>query len=82
MRQFDVSDFVYLQQQLNDTLDIFFDRNILRIKAIKLSGVLKLQGANRCTIRDHSKNYAPCHLPNLDSTIIMLIWIPPLDYPC
>ncbi|KAH9550699.1 hypothetical protein CY35_10G085100 [Sphagnum magellanicum] len=42
----------------------------------------KLQGVNKRTIRDHSKNCAPCHLPNLDPTIITSTWIPPLDYPC
>jgi len=82
VRQFDVGDFVYLQRQPNDTLDIFFGRTILRIKVIRPSGVLELQGANRRIIRDHSKNYAPCHLPNLDPTIITATWIPPLDYPC
>ncbi len=58
------------------------DRTILKIKAIRPLSVLELQGANECTIWDHSKNCAPCHLSNLDPTIIMLIWIPPLDYPC
>ncbi|KAH8970057.1 hypothetical protein BDL97_02G067200 [Sphagnum fallax] len=67
VKQFDVGDFV---------------RTILRIKVIRLSGVLELQGADGCTIRDHSKNCVPCHLPNLDPTIITLTWIPPLDYPC
>jgi hypothetical protein len=46
------------------------------------SSVLELQGADGRTIRDHSKNCAPCHLPNLDPTIITSTWIPPLDYPC
>jgi len=73
---------MYFQQQLNDTLDISSDHIILRIKTIKPSSVLKLQGANERIIRDHSKNCAPCHLPNLDPTIIALTWIPPLDYPC
>jgi len=82
VRQFDVSDFVYLQRQPNDTLDTSSSRTILKIKAIKPSSVLELQGADERTIRDHSKNYAPCHLPNLDPTIITLTWIPPLDYPC
>ncbi len=82
MRQFDVGDFVYLQQQPNDTLDISFGRTVLRIKAIMPSGVLELQGANGRTIQNHSKNSAPCHLLNLDHTIITLTWIPPLDYPC
>ncbi len=82
MKQFDVGDFVYFQRQPNDTLDTSSGHTILRIKAIMPSGVLKLQGTNERTIRDHSKNCAPCHLPNLDPTIITLTWIPPLDYPC
>jgi len=82
VRQFDVGDFVYLQQQPNDTLDTSSDRTILRIKAIRLSSVLELQGTDGRTIRDHSKNCATCHLLNLDPTIITSTWIPPLDYPC
>ncbi len=82
MRQFDVSDFVYFQWQPNDTLDTFSNRIILRIKAIKPSSVLELQGADGRTIWDHSKNYAPCHLPNLDPTIITSTWMPPLNYLC
>jgi hypothetical protein len=69
VRQFDVGDFVYFQRQPNDTLNTSSGRTILRIKAIRPSGVLELQGADGRTIRDHSKNCAPCHLPNLDPTI-------------
>ncbi len=47
VRQFDVDDFVYLQRQLNDTLDTSFDRTILRIKVIMPSGVLELQRADK-----------------------------------
>jgi hypothetical protein len=82
VKQFDVGDFVYFQRQPTNTLDNSSGRTILRIKAIRPSGVLELQGANERTIRDHSKNYAPCQLPNLDPTIIRSTWIPPLDYPC
>jgi len=82
VRQFDVGDFVYVQRQPNDTLDTSSDRTILRIKVIRPLGVLELQGTDGCIIRDHSKNCAPCHLPNLDPTIITSTWIPPLDYPC
>jgi hypothetical protein len=42
VRQFDVSDFVYLQQQPNDNLDNSFSRTILRIKVIRPSSVLEL----------------------------------------
>jgi hypothetical protein len=82
VRQFDVDDFVYFQQQPNDTLDISFGHIILRIKATMSLGVLELQGVNERIIRDHSKNCVPYHLPNLDPTIITSTWIPPLDYPC
>jgi len=82
VKQFDVGDFMYLQWQPNDTLNTFSSHFILKIKAIKPLGVLELQGVDECTIRDHSKNYAPCHLLNLDPTIIRSTWIPPLDYPC
>jgi hypothetical protein len=82
VKEFDVGDFVYLQQQPNDILDTSSDCTILRIKLIGPSGVLELQGVDGCTIWDHSKNYAPYHLPNLDPTIITSTWIPPLDYPC
>ncbi len=49
---------------------------------IRPSSVLELQGVDKRTIWDHSKNCVPCHLLNLDPTIITLIWIPPFDYPC
>jgi hypothetical protein len=81
VRQFDVSDFVYLQRHPNDTLDTSSGRTILRIKEIRPLGVLELQGVDGCIIWDHSKNYAPYHLPNLDPTI-MSTWNPSLDYPC
>ncbi len=82
MKQFDVGDFVYLQRQPNDTLDTSFGRIILRIKAIKPSGVLELQEVDGRTIWDHSKDCAHYHLLNLVFTIITLIWILALDYPC
>jgi hypothetical protein len=42
VRQFDVDDFVYFQQQPNDTLDISSGHIILRIKATMSLGVLEL----------------------------------------
>jgi hypothetical protein len=82
VRQFDVGDFVYFQRKPSGTLDTFSGRTILMIKTIKPSDVLELQGINGCIIRDHSKNYVPSHLLNLDLTIITSTWSPPLDYPC
>jgi hypothetical protein len=42
VKQFDIGDFVYLQRQPNDILDTSSSHIILRIKAIKASGVLEL----------------------------------------
>jgi hypothetical protein len=82
VKQFNIGDFVYFQQQPNDTLDTSFGRTILKIKVIRPLCVLELQRVDGRTIRDHSKYCAPYHLSNLDPTIIMSTWIPPLDYPC
>jgi hypothetical protein len=67
VKQFDVGDFVYLQLQPNDTLDISSSCTILKIKAIRPSSVLELQGINGCRIWDHSKKCAPLPLPKLGS---------------
>jgi hypothetical protein len=67
VKQFDVGDFVYLQQQFNDILDIFSRHIILRIKAIKPLGVLELQRVDKCTIRDHSKKLCALPFPKLGS---------------
>jgi hypothetical protein len=42
VRQFDVGDFVYLQRQPNDILDMFSGHTIFRINAIMPSRVLEL----------------------------------------
>jgi hypothetical protein len=79
--QFDVSDFVYLQQP-NDILNTYSSRTILKIKVILLSNVLELQGIDERIVRNHSKNCVSCQLLNLDPTIITSTWIPSFDYRC
>ncbi|KAH8932352.1 hypothetical protein BDL97_19G066300 [Sphagnum fallax] len=73
---------LFRRRQPNATLDTSFSCTILKIKVNRPSNVLKLQGADECTIQNHFKNYVPCQLLNLDPTIIMLTWIPQLDYLC
>jgi hypothetical protein len=50
VKKFIVGDFVYLQRQPNYTLGTFSNRTILKIKAIRASGVLELQGVDEHTI--------------------------------
>lgn len=44
-RKFEVGDFVYLQRQVQDTLEPATARLILRVRGMKPSGVLVLEGA-------------------------------------
>ncbi len=48
---------------------------ILKIKEIRPSCVLELQGVDGHAIWGHSKKCVPYHLLNLDPTIITLTWI-------
>ena len=75
-------DFVYLHRQPNDTLDTPASRIILRVKSTHPTRVLELEGSDGRNIHEHSKNCAPCHLPNLDPAIVTSTWVPPADYPC
>lgn len=73
---------VNLQRQVKDTLEPTTARLILRVREVRGNGVLVLEGSDgRCTT-DHVKNCAPCHLPNLDPTIVAAGWVPPSNYPC
>ena len=54
---------------------------ILRVKEVLPSGVLLLEGRNGRKYREHSKNYAPCHLP-IESIVHFELAIVPEDFPC
>eukprot|EP00798_Chlamydomonas_sp_ICE-L_P003119 gene3119-biopygen20873 len=55
---------------------------ILRIKAIKDTEVVVLQGRCGFTVTNHARNLSPCHLPNMDGTIRPDLAVPPLDLAC
>jgi hypothetical protein len=59
VKQFNVSDFVYFQRQLNDTLNTSFGHIILKIKVIRPLGVLDLQGVDGHTIQITPKIVRP-----------------------
>lgn len=69
LRRFALGDYVYLQQTAPTTLDVTAGRVILRVKRVLSSGVLELEGRDGRIWKDHSKNCAPCHLPNTDGTM-------------
>jgi hypothetical protein len=65
IHRFHVGDYVYLQQTTPMTLDVMASRSIL----VLASGVLMLEGHDGVIWKDHVRNYAPCHLPNVDGTV-------------
>jgi hypothetical protein len=66
LQRFVAGDFVYLKRQKADSLDPRIGRFVLRVKSVGSGGRLVLEGRDKKTVRNHVKNRAPCHLPNLD----------------
>jgi hypothetical protein len=69
IRRFHVGDYVYLQQIASTTLDVTIGRNILRVREVLASRVLMLEGCDGVVWKDHVRNCAPCHLPNVDGRV-------------
>ena len=63
LRRFWQGDYVYLQREVPTTLDVRALRSIFWVKEVLTSGLLLLEGKDGRECREHSKNYAPCHLP-------------------
>jgi len=64
-----VGDYVYLQQIAAMTLDVTAGRTILRVREVLAFGVLMLEGRDGVVWKDHVRNYAPYHLPNVDGIV-------------
>eukprot|EP00798_Chlamydomonas_sp_ICE-L_P022089 gene22089-biopygen30771 len=83
LRKFQVGDFVYIRRpNVRNNLQMAAQGMILRIKAIKDTEVVVLQGRCGCTVTNHARNLSPCHLPNMDGTIRPDLAVPPLDLAC
>jgi hypothetical protein len=68
IHRFHVGDCVYLQQTTLTTLDVTACCTILRMREVLVSGILMLEGCDGVVWKDHVRNCAPCHLPNVDGT--------------
>jgi hypothetical protein len=78
IRRFHVGDYVYLQQIALTTLDVTASCTILRVRKVLASRVLMLEGHDGVVWKDHVRNCAPCHLPNVDGTVdpsLAVIWV-------
>eukprot|EP00798_Chlamydomonas_sp_ICE-L_P005329 gene5329-biopygen8831 len=82
LRKFQVGDFVYIRRpNVRNTLQMAAQGMILRIKAIKDTEVVVLQGRCGCTVTNHARNLSPCHLPKMDGTIRLDLAVPHLTWP-
>lgn len=82
VKKFMPGDYVYLQRKQADTLDVDSMRTILRVVQVGEHGVTELEGSDSCRWKEHVKQLAPCHLPNLDHQIRPTMWTPHADTPC
>jgi site-specific DNA-cytosine methylase len=70
VRHFHVGDFVHVQQQQrNSTLQPRAQPVIYRVKEVRDSGVLILQGKCGRTVSMHMSHCAPCHLQGISTAI-------------
>ena len=81
LRRFRQGDYVYLQREAPTTLDVRAGCTILRVKGLLPSGLLLLEGKDGRECREHSKNYAPCHLP-IEGLIHHELVVVPEGLPC
>jgi PHD-finger len=69
LRRFRAGDYVYLQQTAGRTLDVSAGRVVLRVKEVRPSGVLVLEGRDGAEWQEHARNCAPCHIPYIEGTV-------------
>lgn len=75
-------DYVYLNVQNPEALDMRAHPEILRCVKVKDSGVLTLQGMCGSKIDMHVSACAPCHVPVIDHNIYPTLARPSADLPC
>lgn len=82
LRKFEVGDFVWVRTPTQNTLQTGVRSEVLRVKEVKPSSVLVLQGKCGGTTERHASQCAPCHLAGIDPTIDPLLARPAIDHPC
>jgi hypothetical protein len=68
--KFEVGDFVYMQQvNISNTLQPRARPAIYRVKEVRPSGRMMLQGKCGSIVDRHMSQCAPCHMPGIDPTL-------------
>jgi hypothetical protein len=82
VRQFNVGDFVYVRKGSQNSLYPTAGRAVLRAVWDKGNGVWILQGKDGVTVTEQISNMAPCHLPQIDATIVPRLGVVDLHLAC
>jgi hypothetical protein len=82
LARFAVGDYVYVKRPKKNTLLIEARPLILRVKIVRTTGVLVLQGKCGRILETHMSNCAPCHLLNVDGTVDHTLADQCDDVPC
>ena len=85
--RFEVGDYVYVRRNTSSgkapsSLEALARPEILRIREVRPSGVLVLQGRCGRTIIENPVNCAPCHLPIVDGDLDLAQAKPTVDVAC
>ncbi|GAQ89454.1 putative retrotransposon protein [Klebsormidium nitens] len=82
VRKFEVGDLAYLRRQPADKTDVSVTREAYRVHQVGSNGRLVLQGADGTLFKEHIENCAPCHNPNIDTTIDPTLTTVTADHAC
>lgn len=86
LRWFEVGDYVYTKRSgehaIPSCLRSLANPEVLRVRELRASGVVVLEGRDGQRVEENIINCAPCHLPIADPSIDYTWFRPPKDYPC
>jgi hypothetical protein len=80
--KFAAGDLVYLRRQPADGTDVSVSRGAYKVYQVGANGRMVLVGADRTLFKEHMENCAPCHNPNIDTTVDPELTTVPAGHPC
>jgi hypothetical protein len=81
-RKFAAGDLVYLHRQPADSTDVSVSRGAYKVHQVGANGRMVLLGADGTLFKEHMENCAPCHNPNIDTTVDPTLTTVPAAHPC
>jgi hypothetical protein len=73
---------VYLCRQPVDSTDVSVSRGAYKVHQVGANGRLMLLGADKTVFKEHMENCAPCHNPNIETTVDPTLTTVPASHLC